>query len=668
MNLEDGIYDNLLTQSLAKALDDLRDENKSIKFESLENELLPDYLSRSLGALILQKLRGSAPAEQYDIANNLVRALTDEESPHFIEEPDNLLSYIADSISDAPQRPRVPLSFSSLFTGSSGSPQLGNELELEFETADRIDFLVSFIKNSGLNLIYDALHRFVQRGGKLRVITTTYMGASDPTAIEKLSKLANTEVKVSYDTRSSRLHAKAYFVHRNSGLSSAYIGSANLSRPAITAGLEWTLKIPKPELPDLFRRCNAEFEKYWEGDSFESYLPGDLEKFTKASSAEKNQNAYASSELVLFELKPRDYQQAVLDSLQQARENRGHFRNLVVAATGTGKTLIAAFDYKRQCKHGEQRPKLLFLAHRKEILCQAQTAFRQVLLDGNFGDLLCGGNVPESYDYLFASVSSFGSKRLIDKFPVDYWDIVILDEAHHSEAITYRSILDELKPKILVGLTATPERGDGISIVKDFDFPLAAEIRLAEALEKKLLCPFHYYAISDNVDFSSVKWSRGKYDQTELSNLLTADDVRVGLIISKIIEYLPSPLQEGHFDSKYVKGLGFCVSKYHARFMSEKFNAAGIKSAHLDSESSPEDRVKIRHQLKKGELNFIFVVDLYNEGVDIPEVNTILFLRPTESHVIYLQQFGRGLRRLDDEKHLTVLDFIGECRKEFRFD
>lgn len=671
-NLDTGIHEKILTHSLQSDLELLVNSGKVHCLDSLEDQLLPDYLTRSLKEHILRSLRSSKSREErYEIANRILKSvlLDDELEEQYTTTKENLLTQIiskSESEVSLP-RPSTPLAFSSLFTGASGSPQLARELELEFETAHRIDLLVSFIKNSGLNLIIAALKRFVERGGKLRVITTTYMGATDPTAIDRLSKLANTEVKISYDTRASRLHAKAYFIHRNSGLSSAYIGSANLSKAAITAGLEWTLKIPAPELPDLFRRCEAEFESYWESDRFNDYKSGDLDKLRKAS-AEENAQKNTPKPLTLFELKPRPYQQDILSKLTLARTTRNHFRNLVVAATGTGKTLIAAFDYKNQCSPKEPRPKLLFLVHRKEILHQAYETFQHVLQDSNFGELLVDGASPSKHDYLFCSISSFHSRKLSRQYPANYWDIIILDEAHHGEAASYRAIFTDLKPKILLGLTATPERTDGVSIVKDFDQPLAGEIRLPEALEQKLLCPFHYYAVSDLVDFSSVKWSRGRYDDKELENILTNNDVRVSLIIKKIIEYLPSPLQEEAFDSDYVKGLGFCVSKKHAHYMAEKFKSAGIKSANLDSDTTQEKREQVRQQLKNGKINFIFVVDLYNEGVDIPEVNTILFLRPTESHVIYLQQFGRGLRNTDDEKHLTVLDFIGEARKEFRFD
>lgn len=668
MALKNGLYDDLLTKDLLAKLSEL-DADKAPHFSTLDESILPDYLTRYLHQHITHALRGSKSNEnQYELANQIIELLDKDKLSHseLVPVEKNLLSAVTNKTEGKPILPEISLSNPALFTGATGTPQLGKELELEFETADRIDFLVSFIKNSGLNLIFASLERFTKRGGKLRVITTTYMGNSDPTAIERLSKLPNTEVKVSYDTKSARLHAKAYFIHRESGLSNAYVGSANLSRAAITAGLEWTVKIPNREFPEMFRRCATEFDSYWESARFQFHREGDLEKFRAACEKEKHFSGNSKPNLTLFDLRPFPHQEEVLNGLEQARSIRKHFRNLVIAATGTGKTMIAAFDYKVLCSESI-KPKLLFLAHRKELLEQAQQTFRAVLGDANFGDVLIGGKTPDNHDHLFCSIPSFNTRKLIEQYPSDYWDIVILDEAHHGEATSYRQIF-ELTPKILLGLTATPERADGIDIGKDFDFPAAADIRLPEALERKLLCPFHYYAVSDNVDYTGIKWARGKYDQTQLGDLLTADDARVGLVINKVIEYLPSPTEIGNFDHEYVKGLGFCVSKAHARFMAKQFNRAGIASASLDSDSPDVDRSELQQQLKDGTLSFIFVVDLFNEGVDIPEVNTILFLRPTESHVVYLQQLGRGLRLANDEKYLTVLDFIGESRKEFRFD
>ena len=679
-NLNDGIYENLLTDKLREELNALDQTLRTARLEAPDDALTADYLTRTLAEHIKRSLNivGKSKGKEregYQLANRILQTISEYDESldflkeeYFLDDGKNLLTEISAPDTKATDRPSTPLNSPSLFTGSSGSPQLGRELELELESADRVDMLVSFIKSAGINLLFPALEKFTQRGGKLRIITTTYLGASDPTAIHRLKSLANTDIKVSYDTKHSRLHAKAYFIHRASGLSCAYIGSANISHAAMTSGLEWTVKLPVTELPDLFRRCEAQFDGYWESPSFKDYHQDDFEYLVEATRREKYPTAHKTTALTTFALSPFEHQAAVLDELEEARNQRSQFRNLVVAATGTGKTMIAAFDYLRLCQPGKPRPKLLFLAHRKEILEQAQDSFRQVLIDGDFGESLYDGRQPANHDYLFSSVPSFNSRDLITQFGTDYWDIVILDEAHHGKAASYQDILNSLKPKILLGLTATPERTDGTSIAEDFDSPLAAEIRLPDALEKKLLCPFHYYAVSDNVDFSSLTWKRGKYDSSELSNLLTGNDLRVSLIINKIVEYLPSPLDPNNFDHHHVKGLGFCVSQDHAHFMASSFNAAGIKAVALDSNTPAEARLAARNDLKSSKTNFIFTVDLFNEGVDIPAVNCLLFLRPTESHVIYLQQFGRGLRHSKDKEQVTVLDFIGKERKEFRHD
>lgn len=673
--LPKGLYDHILDQELENLIGNIDRDEDTLRIDSIDEGLLPDYLTRTLSEHIQKSLKIIPHKERYKLANKLISTLSEFDSEldfignnKLIPQEQNLLKEIHAVGEQAKHSPSTSLSFPSLFTGASGSPQLGRELELELETADQVDMLVSFIKMAGINLLFPALKIFTDRGGKLRIITTTYLGASDPAAIHKLKGLKNTEVKVSYDTKHSRLHAKAYFIHRESGLSCAYIGSANLSHAAMTSGLEWTVKLPIKKLPDLFRRCQAEFETYWESPSFKDYQEGDFDYLMEATRREKYPSTNPTTKLTFFELAPYDHQLTVLDELQEARDERNQYRNLVVAATGTGKTMIAAFDYQKKCVPGKERPKLLFLAHRKEILEQAKDSFRQVLIDGDFGESLYDGRQPANHDYLFCSVPSFNSRNLIDQFGPHHWDIVILDEAHHGKANSYKDILYQLKPEILLGLTATPERTDGSSIAENFDSPLAAEIRLPDALEKKLLCPFHYYAVSDTVDFSSISWSRGKYDQKELSNLLTGNDIRVSLIIKKIIEYLPSPLDPKTFDSLGVKGLGFCVSQEHAHFMAERFNQAGINAIALDSNTHADKRKSARNDLASGTTNFIFTVDLFNEGIDIPAVNCLLFLRPTESHVIYLQQFGRGLRHSKGKEQVIVLDFIGEERKEFRHD
>ena len=344
---------------------------------------------------------------------------------------------------------------------------------------------------------------------------------------------------------------------------------------------------------------------------------------------------------------------------------RNYWRNLVVAATGTGKTVISALDYKRFRKQNPGKPcRLLFVAHREEILQQSLVTFRAVLKDANFGSMFVGSYRPESIDHLFMSIQTFNSQSFTEKTTPDFYDYIIVDEFHHAAAPTYQKLLAYYQPKILLGLTATPERMDGKSILPYFNNRIAAEIRLPEAIDRKLLSPFQYFGVTDTVDLDSLKWANGGYDRMELSNLYTLSGAvanrRADLVISSLLKYVT--------DIDEVKGLGFCVTVEHARFMANYFNGRGIPSLCLTGQSPDEERKSAKEQLVSGQVRFIFVVDIYNEGVDIPEVNTVLFLRPTESLTIFLQQLGRGLRLAEGKECLTVLDFIGQANRRYNFE
>jgi superfamily II DNA or RNA helicase len=334
-------------------------------------------------------------------------------------------------------------------------------------------------------------------------------------------------------------------------------------------------------------------------------------------------------------------------------------------ATGTGKTVISAFDYKRFCSENSGKPnRLLFIAHREEILKQSIDCFQGVLRDANFGDLFVGRIRPDRLDHLFMSVQTFNSQSMHLKTTPDFYDFIIIDEFHHAAAPTSQKLLTYYKPKILLGLTATPERMDGEDILKYFNNRIAAEIRLPEAINRKLLCPFQYFGVTDTVNLNELKWVPGGYDKGELTRIYTLDryvaNKRADNIVKSVYKYVT--------DIDDVKGLGFCVSIEHAVFMSKYFNSRGIPSIHLTGQSSDEERNTAKSRLVNGEIRFIFVVDIYNEGVDIPEVNTVLFLRPTESLTVFLQQLGRGLRLSDNKECLTVLDFIGQANKKYNFE
>lgn len=667
--LHRGLYDHLLTTELSGCVEALTDPRLA-EIVSVDTEdahaAIAQHLERLL-ASSLSTLRGQDAADRQRrivdrVIATLVEELGDDWSERFnLADPlRRLLAIHARPRDAADLRPDTPLARSALLTGTRIDPSLASQLSKEFAAADRVDILCSFIKWSGIRLLLDALRELTSTahpdGPRLRVISTSYMGATDPKAIETLQALPNTEVKVSYDTERTRLHAKAYLVHRGTGFGSAYIGSANVSRAALSEGLEWTSKISQYELPHLWKKITATFESHWNDDEFVRFDADAAPRLRNAINRERNRGVADADTLPTFDLRPYQFQEEILDALAAEREIRSKTRQLVVAATGTGKTMIAAFDYKRWA--GRDKPTLLFVAHREEILRQAMGTFRAVLRDQNFGDLLVGGNAPGQQDHLFCSIQSYNSRALhqIDPGRFDY---IVVDEFHHAEAATYRRLLDHTKPKVLLGLTATPERMDGRDVRDWFGGEATAEIRLPDAIGRRLLCPFQYFGVADSVDLDGLTWQRGGYRIAELDNVYTGNDVRAGLVLDKVKDTVLNPLA--------VRGLGFCVSIAHAEFMAHFFNKHGVPAAALSANTPAEERRAVRERLVRGEINFIFVVDLFNEGVDIPEIDTVLFLRPTESLTVYLQQLGRGLRLHDDKDCLTVLDFIGAQNRQFRF-
>lgn len=670
--MELGIYEQIINRFFKRKLDEMDQCKYYIGKKPIDKSNIAEYLSQYLYALIKQLFNQLGDDDRdlqrgIDIANSIIKQLAFDFSikdDNLIDAQNQILTAVIDkSKNDYPDieqhlaevRPTSSMLHSSLFTGKGLS--LLSELKKEIQTADEICFVVSFIKLSGINPLMDVLREFTGKGHSLKIVTTTYMQATDFKAVKKLAALSNTTIKISFNGNADRLHAKSYLFLRNSGLHTAYIGSSNLSNVAMTTGKEWNVKVTQMELPQMITAIKNSFDSYWNDDEFEVFRNGiDDNRLLAALMKETSLTSdYSLTDL----LHARDYQNDILEKLQVDRQVHHHYRNLVVAATGTGKTVIAALDFKRFLEQHKGHARLLFVAHREEILKQSLNTFRMVLGDYNFGELWYGQNaVPQSYAHVFASKDIINNRIDGLQLADDYYDYIVIDEVHHVAANSYRKIIDKFKPKILLGLTATPERMDGKDITQDFDGHISAEIRLDTALNNELLSPFHYYGITDCVDLRKVSWKQGHYDVSELTRLYTGNDLRATLIINKLKEYLP--------DEHQVKALCFCVSQEHAKFMAAKFTLSGLRSASLTSENAYA-RTPLYNDLKTGRINYLFVVDMFNEGVDIPEIDTVLFLRPTESLTIFLQQFGRGLRKAKGKEFVTVLDFVGECRAEFNY-
>ncbi|TQJ88431.1 superfamily II DNA or RNA helicase [Streptomyces sp. SLBN-31] len=668
-----GAYEQLVTRALHDRMEALEAAGWKAISEEVSEESAPHVLSRYIGEAVGRRLSQLPHDKQVTVANQLLQSLAT-----FAPAPD--VDEVVGAIADGPRqllalaeqeapgvyalRPLTPLSETALITNAPDDPNLGTELRAELATADRVDLLCAFVKWYGIRVLEDALRAANERGVPIRVITTTYIGATDRHALDRLVREFGAEVKVNYELRSTRLHAKAWLFRRNTGFDTAYVGSSNLSKAALLDGLEWNVRLSSVATPRVLDKFEATFDAYWADAAFESYDPDrDGERLTEALSRASGTGASGDLKISLsgLEVHPLPHQKDMLERLRVEREVRARHQNLLVAATGTGKTVMAALDYRNmRNERAGQLPRLLFVAHRKEILKQSLRTYREVLDDASFGELLHGGQEPRDWTHVFASVQSLNLQRLEQLAP-EHFDIIVIDEFHHAKAATYQRVIAHFKPKEILGLTATPERMDGVNVHDEFfDGRIAAELRLWEALENDLLCPFHYFGIPDGTDLTHLNWRSGTYDRDQLGNLFTADHARARIVIKQVKDKISNPAG--------MRALGFCVTKAHAHFMAECFRKAGFQAAALDSDSSPNERELTLDDLKAGRIQVIFSVDLFNEGLDIPDVDTLLLLRPTNSATVFLQQLGRGLRRTPNKPVLTVLDFIGQHRADFRFE
>ena len=663
-DLEPGPRDHLVTQALARALDAIDEDLKEER--PLDPAEGPERLSRHAMAVLRRGLAGIDIANgQAAVVNTLLSRTDWEPADDEIAKPARVLHGIRrrsplGDILPLPPQPATPFSQSDLLVNGEGQPNVGSELRAELASADSVDLLCAFVIWSGVRHLRDALAGVVARGGPIRVITTTYMGATEKRAVDELVRLG-AKVHVALDARTTKLHAKAWLLERGSGLSTAFIGSSNLSHTALFDGLEWNVRLSSSDASHVIDRVRMMFESHWASEHFTPYDPdvnGDelaraLKEHDRRSLGEVSTISFAN-----LDVRAYPHQQRMLDALSIERDRHNRHRNLVVAATGTGKTVVAGLDYRQLLEQYGRDLSLLFVAHREEILRQSLATYRAILRDGSFGEIH-GGGVAAGGQHVFAMIQSLGELHLKHLKP-DAFDVVVVDEFHHAAASSYDRLLRHLNPGELLGLTATPERLDGQDVTDWFGGRIAVELRLWEAIDEGFLVPFQYFGVSDGTDLSQITWRRGGYVADELSNLLTNDDARVAKLLQAIERIVADPTT--------MRALGFCVSKEHAHYMARKFTAAGLDSVALTGDDPPSDRSIALRRLQSGDLRCIFSVEVLGEGVDVPDVDCLLLLRPTASATLFSQQLGRGLRRTKRKSHLTVIDLIGQHRREFRFD
>jgi superfamily II DNA or RNA helicase/HKD family nuclease len=662
--MDPGIYETLVTEALRARLTSLARDLRPTR--PLHTAEAADRIALHLSREIERSLAAIADSDRLkvgiEIARELIGRLAElvaaDRSAAPVE-PGEVLRAILERRPDGTPRPvaepLIPLLDTTLLTNAPGEPVLINQLHAEIDSAtDGIDVVMAFVRRSGINPLLGALRRHCERDRPLRILTTIYTGSTERAALEQLSDLG-ADVRISYDVSSTRLHAKAWIFHRRNGYSTAYVGSSNLTHTAQHTGLEWNIRASSARNPDVLAKFDAVFESYWQSVDF---VPFQADRFDQEIQRTSQSDSSPTVVLSPIELRLEPFQERLLEQIAVSR-TKGHHRNLLVAATGTGKTVTAAVDYAR-LREDLPRARLLFVAHRNEILDQSLATFRHALREASFGEKWVAGARPQHFEHVFASIQTLNANGLENLAP-DHFDIVIVDEFHHAAATSYRRLLEHVDPRELLGLTATPERSDGLSILHWFDDRIAAELRLWDAIDQQRLTPFMYFGVHDGLDLTDIPWRRGRgYDLEALSNLYTSTDAWARTVIKEVHRLAENP--------PTMRALGFCVSIEHAKFMAEHFNRHDIPAVAVWGDSPPADRKGALQALASGNVRAVFSVDLFNEGVDVPVVDTVLMLRPTESPTLFLQQLGRGLRRAEDKTFCTVLDFVGVHRREFRFD
>lgn len=524
-----------------------------------------------------------------------------------------------------------------------------------FQKADSVDIIVSFLMESGVNMLIKHLGNALKRGAKIRILTGNYLGITQPSALYLIKRKLGNQIDLRfYNEKNRSFHPKSYIFHYED-YSEIYIGSSNISRSALTSGIEWNYRFRSTTDPESYDKFYETFEDLFQNHSI-AIDDEELRKYSKnwhkpaVSKDLERYDAETEDNDAQEPFEPRGAQIEAICALEHTRAE-GASRALISAATGVGKTYLAAFDSKKY-------KRVLFVAHKEEILRQAAESFQNVRKSDDYG-FFDGNAKCTDKSVIFASVATLGKSEYLNEtyFPKNYFDYVVIDEFHHAVNDQYMRIVEYFKPQFLLGLTATPERMDGRNIYEICDYNVPYEISLKDAINKGMLVPFHYYGIFDKTDYSQLHQVRGKYDDRELNQTYIGNERRYELIYKNYCKY----------GSK--RALGFCCSKEHAKDMAKEFCRRGIPSVAVYSDAHgeyTEDRSIAIQKLMQGEIRVIFSVDMFNEGVDIPAVDMVMFLRPTESPIVFLQQLGRGLRKSMGKEYLNVLDFIGNYEKAGR--
>ena len=545
-------------------------------------------------------------------------------------------------------------------------------LKQELLNCKKFYFIVSFIRYSGIQLLISTLDELEKQGIQGEIITSVYLNITDSKALQKLLSYKNIKVKI-YNNSSESFHTKAYLFEKEK-YHSVVIGSSNISQSALYSAEEWNVKLTDSSFFNIYGKSLNQFEKLWHSNEAIELTQDFIDEYEKYKKSVNAQNTFDYRKTKIEqenEFVPNSMQKRVLGKLKETREN-GNKKGLVISATGTGKTYLAAMDIKQffeiksnaknklfeinDKKSKTSNIKFLFIAHREELLENAINVFSKILkIDKNEFGRIYGGLKEIDKNIIFASIQSL--RNCYNEFKPSFFDYVIVDEFHHSMSESYLKTLSYFNPKFLLGLTATPKRMDGKDILSLCDYNVVDEIGIKEALEEDLIVPFHYFGVNDyTINYDNIPYKNGKYNEKILlENLLL--NTRTDYIVEKINKF--------GFDGDELSAVAFCQNIEHAFFMKEEFSKKGYKSAVITANTSSNERSEILEEFKNKKIEILCVVDILNEGIDIPTINLLLFLRPTMSSTIFIQQIGRGLRKAKNKDFVTIIDFIGNHKKDY---